>query len=121
MLKTHEKFRFVDENKDNEFYAEVNWNPKDKDSNECKLIKFTFPDGKISVIRRDVLNSVLFAIGTEEDQRKMIPQKLTEVRWYESVLSVRAKKDIQKGELVTFPIKLSIPPIEQEVISGILA
>lgn len=116
MIKDHEKFRFVDENKNNEFYAEVNWNPKDKKSNECKLVKFTFPDGTTSTIRRDVLNSVLFVMGTPEQQQKMVPHTESQVRWYETVLSVRSKVDIPKGELITFPVKLSLPAINNERI-----
>ncbi len=119
MLKEYEKFRFVDEAKNNEFYAEVNWNPKDKESNECKLIKFTFPNGETSVVRKDVFNAVLFAMGTPEQQQKMIPQTTSRVRWYETTLSVRLKKDLRKGEMMTFPVKLSLPPIEEEVIREI--
>lgn len=106
----------TDENKNNEFYAEVNWNEKDANSNECKLVKFTFPNGESCLIRRDILMSILWTMGTPEQQRKMIPQTLSKIRWYETVLSVRAKNDIHKGQLITFPVKLSLPPIEEEII-----
>jgi len=119
MLTTYEKFRLVDEGKNNEFYAEVNWNPKDPKSNDCKLIKFTFPNGETCTVRRDVLVSVLFVMGTEEQQRKMIPQKITEVRYWETVLGIKANKDIKKGENINVPVKLKLPPIEKEIIDSI--
>ena len=60
--------------------------------------------------------AILFAIGNEAEQRKMIPQKLTRVKWYETVVSVKATKDIRKGENITFPIKITLPSVEEEVI-----
>lgn len=117
MIKSHEKMRIPDENKERDLVLEVNWNPKDKKSNDCKLIRVTYPDGSISVIRKEHLNAVLFAIGNEEEQRKMIPQVTTRSRWYETVVSVKAKSDIRKGESITFPIKLTLPSIEEEAIA----
>lgn len=117
MIEHYEKFRIPDEHKENDFFIEVNWDQNNKKINKCKILKFTFPDGKTAYVKKEYLNAVLFAIGSEKDQRKMIPQKITRVRWYETVLSVKAKKDIRKGENITFPIKLSLPPIEEEVIS----
>lgn len=119
MIKHYEKFRLEDENKNNEFFAEVNWDVKDKKTNDSKLIRFTFPDGTTSVVRRDILNSIMFAIGTPEQQQNMIPQTISKVRWYETVLNVQAKKDIRKGESVVFPVKLSLPPIEEEILGDL--
>ena len=119
MLSEYEKFRFVDEAKGGEFYAEVNWNPKDKKSNKCQLIRFTFPNGEVAIVRRDVLNAVLFTMGTEEMQRKMIPQTIHKNWWYETTVSVRAKQPIAAGQLITFPIKLSMPAIADTVINEI--
>ncbi len=119
MITNHEKFRLIDENKNGEFFIEVNWNEKDATINECKLLKFVFPDGKCIFVKREHLNAILFAIGKEEDQRKMIPLKLSHVKWYETTVSIKAKKDIHKGENITFPIKITLPSVEQEAISEI--
>lgn len=116
MISDFQKFILPDANKKNNIKAEVNWNPTDVNSNECKIIKFILPNGKESYIKRDDLNEILFAIGKAEDQRRLIPQKLTHVKWYETVVGVKATKDIKKGEVINFPIKLSLPAGEEEVI-----
>ncbi len=118
MLNHYEKFRMQDEGKNNEFYVEVNWDKNPK-TNDCKVLKFTFPDGTESFVKREYLNALLFAIGSQEEQRKLIPQTITRVKWYETVVSVKAKKDIPKGDLITFPIKLSLPSMEQEAIAEV--
>ncbi len=119
MLKDAEKWRMLDTAKQNNFFIEANWRPEDEATNEGKILKFTFPDGKVSYIKRDDLNQILFAIGTPADQRKMIPQTLTKVKWYETVLSVKANKDIRKGEQITFPIKLTMPATEEKVVGEV--
>jgi len=117
MIDTYEKFRMLDENKKNDFYIEVNYD-YDKD-NQSNILKVTFPNGDICYLKRNLLNELLFALGNPEEQKKMIPQTLTRVKWYETVVSVKAKKDIQKGENITFPIKISLPTEKQEVIGEI--
>ena len=117
MIDRHEKFRMPDESgKENHFFMEVNWKADDEKSNECKVIKVTFPDKSEAYLKREYLHAVIFAISKEEEQRNLVPQKLTNVKWYETVLSVKATKDIRKGENITFPIKLSLPPTEKETI-----
>lgn len=109
MIQTYEKFRMPDENKLNDFFVEVNWNPKDEKTNESKLLKITFPDGRTAMIKREYLNQMLFAIGNPDDQKKLIPQKLETVHWRKTILGVKATKDIKKGEMVNFPIEISFP------------
>jgi|SRR5581483_3407329 len=118
MIKSYQKLRAPDENKTNDVMLEVNWSAKDDKSNECKLIRVTLGD-KSAVIKKEHLLSMIFAMGTEEEQRKLIPQSITTSRWYESIISVTAKNDIKKGESITFPIKLSLPSVEEEVIGEI--
>ena len=113
MIKDYQKFRMLDENKRNNFFIEVNWN---KEVSDCKILKITFPDRKQSIIKKEHLLAVLFAIGSESEQRRMVPQKLTQVKWYETVVSIKATKDINKGEQITFPIKITLPSTEEEVI-----
>ena len=118
MLVGFEKFRVADENKKNDFFVEVNFsrNPK---IDKCKVLRITFPGGEKAYIKKEHLMAILFAIGKEEEQRKMIPTRVQRVKWYETVVSVIAKKDIQRGERIVFPIKLSLPGPEEEVIQDI--
>ena len=118
MLTEHEIFQIPTINK-KDFRIEVNYKPDDPATNECKILKLKFPDGSTDYVKREHLYSFLFAIGRPEDQRKIVPQKLTKVRWYETVLGVKATKDIRKGEMMNFPIKISIPSVEEEVIGEI--
>ena len=115
MLTTYAKARFLDENKTSEFFAEVNWNKFDEKTMGGKLVRFTFPGGKTAVVKKEALLSFLFTIGSEEDQRKMIPQLITRSRHYETIVSVEAKQDIKKGEKITFPIKLTLPTLSEEL------
>lgn len=117
MITDYNKARFIDENKTGEFFAEVNWNKFDEKVRDCKLIRFTFPGGKTCMVKKEALLSFLFAIGSEEEQRKMIPQLINRSRHYETTVSVEAKHDIKKGENVTFPIKLTLPTFSEEIIA----
>ena len=119
MIKHYEKFRIPDQNKLHDWFMEVNWNEKDKKTNECKIIRVTFPNGKQAFIKKEHFLSVLFTFGDQEQQMKMVPQKLSRTRWYETVVSVKAKRDIKKGEDLTFPIKLSMPSEEEEIIGSL--
>lgn len=118
MIKRYEKFRLPDENKRKELLLEVNW-AKDSKIDDCKILRLTFPNGDQMHLKKEYLNSVLFALGTAEEQRKMIPQRISRVKWYETVVSVKATQDIKRGEQVTFPIKLSLPSAEEEAIAEI--
>lgn len=80
------------------------------------MIKVTFPNGQEQIIRREHLHAILFAISGPEEQRKLIPETTIKTRWYETVVGVVAKKDIRKGEEIRFPIKLSLPTFEEEII-----
>lgn len=117
MLETHEKFRLSDIPKKNDLFAEVNWS-KNKNIDGCKVVKFTLGE-KEAVIDVRELNSMMFAIGNPEAQQKMIPQIIRKSRWYETVISVKAKKDIHKGEEITFPLKITLPTEEEAVISEV--
>ncbi len=115
MLKAYNKLRVPDENKSQDVLLEVNWNASDKSSNECKLIRITMGD-KTALVKKEHFYSLLFAMGTEEQQRKIVPEVKKTTRWYETVITVKAKKDIKAGEDLTFPLKLTLPTVEEEVI-----
>jgi len=119
MIETYEKFKILDVDGRPAAIVEVNWNTEDKKTNQCKILRFTYPDKTVSYVKRELLNELLFAIGKSSDQMKMVPQKHTRVRWYETVIGVRAKKDIRKNEMINFPLKISLPTVEEEVITEV--
>jgi hypothetical protein len=116
MISSHESFRFGPPG--NELNFEVNWNT-DKDVIHCQKIRVNLPNGEKFVIKRDELNAMLFAMGKPDEQMKMIPQRTQRSKWYETVVSVQATKPIRKGEKITFPIKLALPTIEEEVVAEV--
>lgn len=120
MIEGHEKFKMKGEGNSGVFFMEVNWKGEnDEQTNNCKLIKFIFPNGDTSIIKKEHLNAVLFALGTAAEQMKMIPQKMTRVKHYETTLGVKATKDIKKGETIVFPLSITLPSAEQEAIAEI--
>src|SRR3990167_3324194 len=118
MLTEHHIVNLIDQSGKHNFTAEVNWDDNDK-INNSKIVRLACSDGKAAYIKREHLLEFLFAIGTPEDQIKMVPQTLKKVRWYETVLSIKATKNIAKGEEIVFPVKLTLPPIEEEVINEV--
>ena len=119
MIETHEKFRIIDKNNRNTgVVLEVNWNLDDEKTNKCQVIKMTY-DNKEYFVDRNLFLEFVFAIGRPEDQQKMVPQKIYNVRWYETVLGIKATKDIHKGEMINVPIKLTLPAREQDTISDV--
>lgn len=109
MIQNFEKFVMPDETRNHDFFVEVNWNPKDPKTNECKYLKITFPNGDECILKREHLNQVLFAIGNPEDQRKLIPQKIEKVHVRKTVLTIKAQKDIKKGEDIVVPHTYEMP------------
>ena len=117
MIRHYEKLRIPDVNRKNSFEVEVNWNPRDKKTNECQYLRFTFPNGDKALVKRENFQAFLFAVGTPEQQRSLLAQSTKHVRWYETTVGVTAKKDIRKGEKIIFPIKITLPAFEQEAVS----
>jgi len=119
MLKTPEIFRIPQLNPGKNIEIEVNWNPDDEKTNECKVLKFKYPDGSISYVKKDHFYGLLFTIGSKEQQRKMIPQRLSEVRHYNTDLYLQMRKDCKKGDIIKVPVNLSLPSVEEEVIGEV--
>ncbi len=117
MLKGYEKLRIPDENKEHEMVWEVNWNPHDPKTTGCKVIRVTFPGGQTAIVKKEHMMAAVFAIADAEEQVKMIPVQKTLSRWYETIVSVKATKDVKKGEELTFPIKLSLPAHTYDVLA----
>lgn len=109
MIDGYQKFRVPDHSGKNHIIAEVNWDENDPEVSKCRVVKFNFPDGSKSIVKRDDLNQILFAIGDKEAQMNLIPQELQAVHWRKTILGVKAHKDIKKGEMVNFPIEISFP------------
>jgi hypothetical protein len=92
--------------KRNHLKAEVNWNPDDPDTNLSQVIKFVCPNGEEVMVKREHLNEILFALGSPEEQRSMIPQTIQTVHHLQTVLGIRATKDIAKGEMINIPVDM---------------
>ena len=119
MLKGYEKLQILDaDDKPTGMTIEVNWSEAPHVT-DCKLLRITFPDGKQTMVKKGMFLGFLWAIGSVEEHKKMIPQTLTKVRWYETVVSVKVKRDIKAGENLTFPIKITLPKIEEEALGEI--
>lgn len=116
MISDNQKFRLPDMNHKSEFVIEVNWNPKDPKTNECQVVKLTAPSGEETYIKREHLHSVLFAIGKAAEQAQLVPQKRQTIRNIETVLGIKASKDIFKGEMINVRVKIPVPLGEEEVI-----
>jgi len=119
MIENYQKFVLEDQNKKNNLIIEVNWNPEDEDTNECKVLKLTYPDGKQAYIKKEYFNAFLFVIGSKEEQRKMIPQRIRSVREYQTILGIEAKKDISKGERINVLVTIPLPAIVEEIIAEV--
>lgn len=115
MIRTHEKLRLTDLNKQHDLLIEVNWDAKDSKSNDCQLLRFHYPNGDVATIKRDDFNAILFLIGTPSQQRDLVPQKVETIRNIETTLGIKATKNIAKGEMINVPVKIPIPHDSQIV------
>lgn len=122
MLTEHHIVYLPDKNGGSKLTAEVNWRDDDE-IKECKVIKFTFPDGKSTFVEKKYLHEFLFAIGKPDEQRKMIPQTIRPVHNTTLEFELQATKDIKKGEKIRTIRSVSIecPLYQQEVIGDIRA
>ena len=111
MIQDYQKMQLPDESKGGKnLIMEVNWSPDDPKTGQCKMIRLTYPNGDTAIVKREHLNQVLFAIGRPEDQRKLIPRKIEAVHWRPVRLSIKAEKDIRKGEqIILKQITISVP------------
>ena len=115
MIKHHEKFLFGEEGQ-HHFYMEVNWRPMDEKTNDCKILKVTFPDGTETFVKREHFHSFLFAISAADQQVKLVPYKQETIRNIETTLGITATKDIKKGDKINVRVKIPIPIAHQETI-----
>ena len=109
MLTENHVFTPDDRASQHKFTFEVNWNPYDQDTNESKIVRLGCECGNKAYIRREDLLQFMYAIGTVENKKKMIPQTITRVHEQDMFVGIKATKDIRKGEDVNFKFKISIP------------
>ena len=117
MIQEHSKYNFPDLAKQNDLSFEVNYLDQDEVKN-CQIIKWICGD-KHGFIERKYLYEFLWAIGKRTDQQKMIPQKVRKTRYIEKFVGVKTTKDIRKGEMLNFKIKLEVPLSEEEIYGEI--
>jgi len=97
--------------------VEINFNEKVGD---CKILRFRVGDKEFDIYRDELL-SLMLVIGSADDQKRLMPAKVTNVRRMERLLRFQfpASKDYRKGETVEVvaPWIDEIPDAE-EVFSG---
>ncbi len=91
MVDTYTKFE------KNGVEVEVNWNDEVK---PCKFIKFKIGNEE-AIIPNGDFYAMMMVFGSPEQQEILIPVKETTVKPVTSLLKIRAKKDIKKGEMIT--------------------
>ena len=115
MIKSNEKFRIFNTEEREIFKVEVNWEDKEL-TNKCKVLRIIFPDGKVEYVKKEVLLGLLVSIGKSNEIEQIMPLKTRRMKWYETTLGVKATKDIKKGEMISFPVKLELPATEEELL-----
>ena len=117
MIKEHNQATLKDVQGNNDLVVEMNWNPKDPLTNEAKILRVKLPGSKHSYIKRDELHRLMLIIGTRPQKSQLIPELIRRSRWYETKLGVEASKDIRKGDMIIFDVKIPLPD-EREVVWG---
>ena len=99
MLTEHHIVNLPDLGKNAKFELEVNWDAKNPATNDSKVVRLSCECGKTAYVARERLNEFLFAIGTGEDQQKMIPQTISRVHEQVLKLAIKATKDIWEARV----------------------
>ena len=84
---------------------EANWSESVRPG---KAFKVTI-DGKEAIMERDDLYALMMLFGDEEQQSDLIPVKQQEVRSIRRLITVRAQKDIKRGETIKFAYEYFVP------------
>lgn len=61
------------------------------------------------------LRTILFAVSDRKSQGEMLPIQMVTQRKYQTVLGIKADRDIKKGEMINFKVDIPLPPIEREI------
>lgn len=95
---------------------EVNWNSYSRKKG-CIMVSI---DGKEAVIDRNQLWSILFILGSADEQEKLVSpfMKQTVVSKFFKMIGVTAMKDLKKGELINVPLEFTLNPETNKVTIG---
>lgn len=88
----------------NDIDLEVNWNKKVKGN---KFLKLSI-DGKESVVKHEHLWTILFMLSEQDKQADMLPTYIQTVKNYSTVVSIKSRSDIRKGDVFTLPLTVSV-------------
>jgi hypothetical protein len=112
MLKEHNKCSLPDQsNNHNNLDVEIF-----PDKEEVKLSM----GGKEGWISIKDLYALAFIIVGKDEQDSLMPIKQVEVTKYRKQLSVKAKKDMKKGEFLTFNYEFDVPTAIEQNLRGIV-
>ena len=105
-----------------ELQVEVNYS-KNKKVENCQMVKFHF-DGKEFEVKQSDLVAMMMVIGSVENQKKMLPMKMTRIRKMERLLTFEfnAKKAYEKGEVIRIQAPwIDTVPETEEVFAGVVS
>lgn len=116
-LSERRKFVMADvSGRGREVLFEVNWNSLVKRKG---YVKITI-DGLDCVVSREHLWSILFMLGSAEEQVKMVTPfvKKTRVTKYQKVIGMTVTKDVKKGEMIQTLLEFTYNPEDHSIIIG---
>lgn len=113
MLKNNAQAVIEDVLGKNPVTFDVNFDEEHKD---CVKISIGNESPIESIVKYTDLFSFMFALGTKEQQAKMIPIQEEKGIEYMKKVGVRATKDIKEGEELIFNIKIHVPTVIEEQI-----
>lgn len=99
--------------------VEVNYSANEKIKN-CQILKLTYNKIKME-IKRDDLIALLLLIGSESDQKNLLPIKFNKVRNLERMLTFEwaASRDYKQGEKITVKAPwIDMSTDAEEILSG---
>lgn len=116
-LKEHRTLALADvSGRGREVHFEVNWNTLVKKKGYIRVKV----DGHDAVIDRDQLWTILFMLGSAEEQEKLVSpfMKQTSVTKYFKMIGVTTTRDIKKGETINVPLDFTYNPESGKITIG---
>jgi len=99
-----------------EVLFQVNWNSLVRRKGYIRISV----DGKDAVIDRDQLWTILFMLGSAEEQEKLVSPfiKQTTVQKFFKMIGIQASRDVKKGEFLNVPLEFTFNPETNKVVIG---
>lgn len=116
-LSERRKFAMADvSGRGREVAFEVNWNSLVKRKGYVKMSI----DGLDCVVSREHLWSILFMLGSAEEQVKMATPfvKKTKVTKYQKMIGLTTTKDVKKGEMINTMLEFTYNPEDHSIVVG---